>query len=155
MNQNGNTPGMRSNPQKRVSQQPTQRPRNTRPNQVNQDGRPPSQARPQTSRPTSRPTPRDTTVKKPSGLSDNLRSQTPLQRQMRKKSAPSEPGTIRRTETQHFKIRSSADKRAKQNRKRTNRSFTKRVLLLGVICYLALLPITLLISNLLLENRSL
>jgi hypothetical protein len=90
-------------------------------------------------------------VKKPSGLSDNLRSQTPLQRQMRKKSAPSEPGTVRRTETQHFKIRSSADKRAKQNRKRTNRSFTKRVLLLGVICYLALLPITLLISNLLLK----
>ncbi len=70
---------------------------------------------------------------------------------MRKQSAPSEPGTVRRTNTQYFKMRQDDKKRPKRERKRTNRSFAKRVALLGIIAYLILLPIVILVANLLLK----
>ncbi len=70
---------------------------------------------------------------------------------MRKQNAPSEPGTVRRTNTQYFKIRQNEEKRPKRERKKTNRSFSKRVVILGLIGYLILLPIAILISNLLLK----
>ncbi len=70
---------------------------------------------------------------------------------MRKKNAPIEPGTVRRTSTQHFKIRQEDTKRQKRQRKKANRSFAKRVVLLGIIGYLILLPITLLVAVLLLK----
>ena len=69
---------------------------------------------------------------------------------MRRQSAPSEPGTVRRTGTQHFKIRTNDKKRPRIKTKR-NRSFAKRIMLLGVIGYLILLPIALLAANLLIK----
>ncbi len=87
-----------------------------------------------------------------SGLSDNLRSQTPLQRQMKKNSTPSEPGTVRRTATQHFRIKNEGSRRRKRDKRKTNRSFFKKVLVFGVICYLILLPLVITTANLLLKT---
>lgn len=70
---------------------------------------------------------------------------------MKKKSAPSEPGTVRRTNTQYFKVRQDGKKRSKRQRNKAGRSFAKRVILLGVIGYLILLPIALLSAVLLLK----
>ncbi len=147
---------MRQNPQSRAVDQPINRPKNPRPNQPLQEQRPPIQNSQPPRQPIKRRVPPQrpqNAPKKPSGLSDNLRSQTPLQRQMRKKNAPSEPGTVRRTATQQFKIRQNGAKRQKPKSNKANRSFTKRVLVLGVITYLILLPMVVLVANLLLKSN--
>ncbi|MBO5041142.1 MAG: hypothetical protein J6D09_08625 [Clostridia bacterium] len=155
MNQNDKKLNLRQNPQKRAVDQPINRPQNHRPNQPRQEQIPPIQNRSPQRPPINRQVQQrpQNAAKKPSGLTDNLRSQTPLQRQMRKKNAPSEPGTVRRTATQQFKIRQSGTKPQKQKVKKTSRSFTKRVLVLGVIAYLILLPMVVLIANLLLKSN--
>ena len=168
MNQNDKRPDMRQNPQNRANNHTIDQPQNQRPprpiNEQRAAAQPIKPQRPQAMRqappqniPTGRQTPPQSPqnpVKKQSGLSDNLRSQTPLQRQMRKKSAPSEPGTVRRTATQQFKIRQDGQKRPKQKRQKVNRSFTKRVLVLGLIAYFILLPLSVLLSNLLLSSSA-
>lgn len=98
------------------------------------------------------PQPRRNQPKPRSDLKDNLRSQTPLNRQLRKQTAPSEPGTVRRTSTpQYFKVRQNGEKAPKVKRQKTNRSFTKRVILLGVIGYAILLPLCILVASLMLK----
>lgn len=152
MNSNGKRPAARPSTQKRVVAQEAKRPQNQRPRQAVQEQRPPSNARAQDRRQVKRPPPQNPSKpKRPSGLSDNLLSQTPLNRQMRKKNAPSEPGTVRRKNTQYFKISQNGKKRQKQQRGKQNRSFAKRVILLGIIGYVILLPIAVLTVTLLLK----
>lgn len=155
LNPNQNKPDVRRNPQNRPVNQPINRPQNPRQNQRPQEQKPPVQNSERQRPPVKRQTPPrpQSAAKKPSGLSDNLRSQTPLQRQLRKKNAPRQPGTVRRTTTQHFKVRQEGVKAPRQKRKKSNRSFTKRVIILGVIAYLILLPTVVLIANLLLKSN--
>ena len=71
------------------------------------------------------------------GLSDNLKSQTPLNRRLRQRSTPVEPGTSRRaTAQQQFKIKTN-DKR----RKKRSRSIALIITVLGLLAYAVLMPI--------------
>lgn len=152
MNSNGKTPINRQAPQRGAQTQNRSNPQNT--GARNAPSQRPSMQNPQNrSQAPKRQPPIQKTPsrKKPSDLSDNLRSQTPLQRQMRKQNQPSEPGTVRRKATQQFKIRQSGQKPQKKVRAGVNRSFGKRVLILGAIGYLILLPIAILTVSLLLR----
>lgn len=73
------------------------------------------------------------------GLSDNLRSQTPLNRKLQKITAPSEPAAERRRNApQHFKV--------KQKKSARKRSLTQNAatIILGLVAYAILLPICIL-----------
>ena len=155
MNQNSNRQRVAQNNRENTAPKEPNRQRVPTKDRQNQEQRPPVQNRPaqkrqQTRQPVKQNAPKP---RNPSGLSDNLKSQTPLQRQMRKKNAPSEPGTVRRTAPQQFKIRKENEKRPKQPRRKKNRSFAKRALILGIVGYLVVLPITLLIANLMLKSN--
>ena len=84
----------------------------------------------------------------PSDLKNNLRSQTPLNRRMRQKSAPVEPGTRRRaTKPQYYRIKEQ------QERKKRRAVFGHRVLLVLVI-YAVLMPVSLLLFRLWLPRHT-
>lgn len=84
-----------------------------------------------------------------SDLQNNLRSQTPLNRRMRQKqTAPADPGTIRRaTKPQYYRIKDDTPKR------RGGSVFGKRVLLV-LLCYAILMPISVLAVALILPRHS-
>lgn len=112
--------------------------------------------RPVSQRPVSNAAPPPSVKKRPtpkrrSDLKDNLRSQTPLNRKLRQQTAPSEPGTARRTNApQYFRVKNEK-KSSKQKRKnKQNRSVRARIALLGFIGYVILLILTILIGSLLL-----
>ncbi len=70
-----------------------------------------------------------------SDLKNNLKSQTPLNRQLRQKNAPPEPGTRRRTtKPQYYRI--------KEERKKNRSLFGKRVLTV-LLLYAVLMPLSL------------
>lgn len=76
-------------------------------------------------------------LRPPKGLSDNLRSQTPLNRQMRQRTTPVEPGTARRaTVQQQFKVRTTD----KKQRKRI-RSIALIISVLALLVYAIFVPI--------------
>lgn len=93
----------------------------------------------------SRPQPRSSN----SDLQNNLRSQTPLNRRLRQKqTAPADPGTIRRaTKPQYYRIKDDTPKR------RGGSVFGKRVLLV-LLCYAILMPLSLLAVALVLPRHS-
>lgn len=74
-----------------------------------------------------------------SDLKNNLRSQTPLNRRMRQKqTAPADPGTVRRaTKPQYYRIKDDTPKR------RAGSVFGRRVLLV-LLCYAILMPLSIL-----------
>lgn len=87
------------------------------------------------------------------GLSDNLRSQTPLNRTLRKQNAPAEPGTVRRDNApQHFKVKSDLKTKQKpktkpKHKKTSNRSLFSFIAITGLIIYAVLVPIIILCVN--------
>lgn len=82
-----------------------------------------------------------------SDLSNNLRSQTPLNRKLRQQTTPSEPGTSRRaTKPQYYHIKTKA-------RKQRLSIFGWRVVLV-LICYAILMPISLLLVSLWLPHHT-
>jgi len=83
-----------------------------------------------------------------SDLRNNLQSQTPLNRRMRqKKAAPADPGTIRRaTKPQYYRIKDDTPKRS-------GSMFGKRVLLV-LICYAILMPLSVLAVALILPHHT-
>lgn len=84
----------------------------------------------------------------PSDLQNNLKSQTPLNRRMRQKTAPAEPGTRRRaTKPQYYRIKEE------QERKKKRTVFGYRVLLVLVI-YAVLMPVSLLLFRLWLPRHT-
>lgn len=85
--------------------------------------------------------------KRPSSdLQDNLRTQTPLNRRLRQKTAPTEPGTVRRQKKQQFHI--------KKEVKRPSFSFIGKRILLVLIAYGILLPICLFLISLWLPHHT-
>lgn len=80
------------------------------------------------------------------GLSDNLRSQTPIGRTLRKQSIPSEPGTVRRDNApQHFKVKSDLKQKPKpKNRQKNRRSLFSLIIISGLIMYAIIVPIIIL-----------
>lgn len=85
----------------------------------------------------------------PKGLQDNLRSQTPLGRTLKKKNAPTEPGTVRRSAPQQFKV--------KPNKKKSKSKRLTPVaasIILGILAYAILLPICVLSVALALPHHS-
>ncbi len=152
MNSGGNKPNPQSISKKRPAPPIDRQP-------INREGKPPQAkkppnvktakrraVKPQQSQSTAKP-------KKKTDLSDNLRSQTPLRRQMRRQNSPNEPGTVRKTSTQYFRISESGKKNKKTAKKRNkSSSFAKSVTILGFVGYLVLLPITILIASLLLNS---
>lgn len=90
-----------------------------------------------------------------SDLKDNLRSQTPLNRKLRQQTAPSEPGTARRTNApQYFRVKNEKTASRKRKKDKPSRSVRARIALLGFIGYIILLVLTILISSLLLPMHS-
>lgn len=83
-----------------------------------------------------------------SDLKNNLRSQTPLNRRMQqKKSAPAEPGTIRRTsKPQYYRIKEDAPHRSL--------SLLGKRILLVVLSYAVLMPISILLVALWLPHHT-
>lgn len=163
-NQGGNnTGGQRANPPRQnITQNRSQQRTASRPQGVNK-------SRPIASTNTSIPTnqqnrkrvtsgqPDRQTVRyqtqRPAGLKDNLRSQTPLNRKLRQQTAPSEPGTERRTSTpQYFKVKQS-DKRARSSAKK-GMPFSLRVTILALIAYAVILPITILLFSVMLPRAA-
>lgn len=123
-------------------ERPSQSPRNPK-------GQPPENRMRNTARPdtysAARPAQRGPA---PSDLQNNLKSQTPLNRRMRQKTAPAEPGTRRRaTKPQYFRIKEE------QERKKKRAVFGHRVLLVLVI-YAVLMPVSLLLFRLWLPRHT-
>lgn len=88
------------------------------------------------------------------GLKDNLRSQTPLNRTLRKQTAPSEPGTARRDNApQYFKLKTNRKQRTKARRK-GNPSLLRFIILTGVIIYAVMIPIIILCVKIALPSHS-
>lgn len=88
------------------------------------------------------------------GLEDNLRSQTPLNRTLRKQTAPSEPGTVRRDNApQYFKLKTDRKKRSKA-RKKGAPSLLRFIVLTGVIIYAVMIPIIILCVKIALPSNS-
>ncbi len=90
-----------------------------------------------------------------SDLKDNLRSQTPLNRKLRQQTAPSEPGTARRTNApQYFRVKNEKTASKQRKKDKPSRSVRARIALLGFIGYIILLVLTILISSLLLPMHT-
>ena len=90
-----------------------------------------------------------------SDLKDNLRSQTPLNRKLKKQTAPSEPGTARRTNApQYFRVKNNNKNSRQRGKEKPSRSFKARIALLGFIGYVILLLLTILIFSLLLPMNT-
>lgn len=82
----------------------------------------------------------------PSDLKNNLRSQTPLNRKLRQQTTPTEPGTSRRATTRQY-YRVKADKKKR-------RSILGMRVLLTLICYAILLPVSLFFVSLWLPHHT-
>lgn len=83
------------------------------------------------------------------GLSDNLRSQTPLNRQLRQRTTPNVPGTSRRvTAPQQFKVKTDEHKKRNKTRGKSNRKpLLLLVTIIALFLYVIVLPIGILIFN--------
>ena len=79
------------------------------------------------------------------GLSDNLRSQTPLNRTLRKQKKPVEPGTVRRDNApQHFKVNSDLNRKQTKRKNKRNPSILTFMLVCGFIMYAVIMPVIIL-----------
>ena len=88
------------------------------------------------------------------GLKDNLRSQTPLNRTLRKQTTPSEPGTVRRDNVpQYFKLQSNK-KQSTKRRSKKRPSLVRFILTFGLIIYAIMLPIIVLCIKIALPSHS-
>ncbi len=87
--------------------------------------------------------PQNTVRQNTRGLSDNLRSQTPLNRTLRKQNVPSEPGTVRRDNApQHFKVKSDLKQKPRpKNSPKNNKSLFSFIIITGLIMYAIIVPI--------------